>query len=678
MIYTEDFFAIGSLYPSNDLVQLIDSYSLENVNFEKLNSSSIQEDGIIYRKKGSDLYKRVLDNNILNAKIFNPFCDGINNDASVILKMMQISSHGFIIDGQKLTYSLLTRIVTCDYSFDNFAFVNFNFKLSNNYDYITFGGWKINVNGNITFENISIDGGRGTYKIGTETWVRGEGDREIPSIEPNFGDIFFFSQFQNTSASAEINNFKAINIHAMSAITIETYGTVRIENSYFENISMKPFHIYHSINKGGRTFVSNVGIKDCGYLADYIIETLDSSSSSTPISRDESKGLPQWSYGAIVTFGEYYIENIKVENYGASAICSDRNTAFFANNIHVTNNSEKFESNNPSGAMFFEATTNAYVNNLYINISERSPRDNIFYTAPGQYVTFDSSALNIFNTNLYLNNLNIICNSDKPLLNKGIRGSFSNAKDFVKRNYNVLIDKVSIKGKFKKNPIYYGVLLEHNDFPICKVTLNNTTVEEGNFEFYVIDEVILNKINAQESNIDFIPIDNNPLSEILLENSSFKNFNTIIYYKKITFNNCSFKEDLLFNNKIFDVGINNCNISGESVFSYSEIDSKILISGGEFGRIFLNSYHAFLTNIKSHQGIRVNNSKFFTINNCHLYTAESEPVILVSNNNNFLVSGIINNNILSIKTGTPYAGYISLDPETVDKVIINNNSENYI
>ncbi|MGU3374564.1 hypothetical protein [Chryseobacterium sp. M5A1_1a] len=67
MMYTNEFFAVGNTAPNDALVQLIDSFTGENVNFKKVstwidetilvpNDPKVLEDGIIYRQRGSDYY----------------------------------------------------------------------------------------------------------------------------------------------------------------------------------------------------------------------------------------------------------------------------------------------------------------------------------------------------------------------------------------------------------------------------------------------------------------------------------------------------------------------------------------------------------------------------------------------------------------------------------------------
>lgn len=669
MIYTEDFFSFGSNYPTDDVVVLVDSFSNENVNFKK---TLVWEDGspmtdakvdqIIYRKKGAFFYKRVTVNaKVLHAKIFNPFNDGINDDSPAISKMMKISSMGYTIDGNGLTYHLFNRIIQ---EVDNFSFINFNFRLNDNYD--SDCGWKLTVKKNIVFENIFIDGGRGTYKDengNIEKWIQGEGDASVPSIIPSLVDVFLFIQGDEKS-KAIIKNVRAVNIHAMSAITFYSYGNVDIEDSHFENISMKPFHVYHSFDDGktqsGKTFIKNITTKDCGYLADEILEKLALDPGFVLRNRADSMGMIQWGYGAIVSFGEYYIENIKVENYGASAVCSDRNTKFFGNDIYISNDSGKFESNNPSGAMWFEATGDAYISNLDIDISNRGSRDLIF----------DSSALQIFNTELYIDNLKIKTATNKVLLKKGIRASYNN-------DNTVTVNNLYIRGVFQDQPVFHGIMeFAKDEYPLkSKLVLNGGIIEGGNLLFWGTGEVNLSKINAPSSKIEFQSPISTQLNKISIKESSFYYFNTITHYKQMVLENSTIISDFFYNSNTSDVVIKNSNINGALSLPYTIAGSKIHISGGDIGRTHINGYHVFIDHVKSRQGLYIDNAQFFTINNCILKTSESEPVIMVSNNSNRLISGMISHNILSIKTNTPAAGYILLTPEATTKVSTYNNAE---
>uniref|UniRef100_UPI0024E21D12 hypothetical protein n=1 Tax=Chryseobacterium sp. TaxID=1871047 RepID=UPI0024E21D12 len=69
MIFTEDFFAPGSSFPNDDLIQLVDSSTYENVNFKKITHwydntpmDDSKADNVVYRKKGNDYYVRIYSN----------------------------------------------------------------------------------------------------------------------------------------------------------------------------------------------------------------------------------------------------------------------------------------------------------------------------------------------------------------------------------------------------------------------------------------------------------------------------------------------------------------------------------------------------------------------------------------------------------------------------------------
>ncbi|MFP3570548.1 hypothetical protein, partial [Paraburkholderia sp. SIMBA_030] len=87
---TEDFFAQNSPYQNDDLVQLVDNLTKENVNYKKvttwldgtlihISNEANLIDGIIYRKKESDYYVNtlILSGSELNAGIFGVYADGV-------------------------------------------------------------------------------------------------------------------------------------------------------------------------------------------------------------------------------------------------------------------------------------------------------------------------------------------------------------------------------------------------------------------------------------------------------------------------------------------------------------------------------------------------------------------------------------------------------------------------
>jgi len=95
MIYTEDFFLPASSYPSDNVVQLVDSHSKENVNYVKyVGTTPVTDDGVIFRAKDNIFY--VLSNYIsgepVNLKQFGAKGDGISNDAPIINHAIETTS----------------------------------------------------------------------------------------------------------------------------------------------------------------------------------------------------------------------------------------------------------------------------------------------------------------------------------------------------------------------------------------------------------------------------------------------------------------------------------------------------------------------------------------------------------------------------------------------------------
>ncbi|MCT2407043.1 right-handed parallel beta-helix repeat-containing protein [Chryseobacterium antibioticum] len=114
MIYTEDFFALGSPFPNDNVVQLVDSYTKENVNFQKTTTwhdgspmASNLADGIIYRKKGADFYVDIdwLCNRTVYVKRFGALGDGVTNDAPAIRRMIDfLPEKDFIVVFENAKY----------------------------------------------------------------------------------------------------------------------------------------------------------------------------------------------------------------------------------------------------------------------------------------------------------------------------------------------------------------------------------------------------------------------------------------------------------------------------------------------------------------------------------------------------------------------------------------------
>ncbi|TXF77780.1 hypothetical protein [Chryseobacterium sp.] len=86
MIYTADFFAPSSMYPADDFVQLVDSFTNENVNYIKSDSTAWIDDGVVFRTKDSIFYilSNYFSGEYVNVKQFGAKGNGTENDAPII------------------------------------------------------------------------------------------------------------------------------------------------------------------------------------------------------------------------------------------------------------------------------------------------------------------------------------------------------------------------------------------------------------------------------------------------------------------------------------------------------------------------------------------------------------------------------------------------------------------
>nr|WP_314493030.1 right-handed parallel beta-helix repeat-containing protein [uncultured Chryseobacterium sp.] len=198
MIYTEDFFSATSIYPNDDLVQLVDSHTNENVNFKKTlqwhnGSPIISADGIIYRKRGNDYYVDVdwLTNRTIYVKRFGAKGDGLTNDAPAIRRMIEFTPEkDFIIvfenakylqgDGTYDRYDLhpTTNLYSGEINIGEEIFFSFKDKSDfaiygngafviahpNNAPIINARGFEFLNCSNFKVENLNYDGSKNTRK----------------------------------------------------------------------------------------------------------------------------------------------------------------------------------------------------------------------------------------------------------------------------------------------------------------------------------------------------------------------------------------------------------------------------------------------------------------------------------------------------------------------------------
>lgn len=393
--------------------------------------------------------------------------DGVTDDTNALIKAMVTAQNGTVLDGENFTYLILKPI---DLSLQSLVLKNVKFVVNKRFVNQTF---KISSN-NITFDNIFLDGGRGTYKKGYEKWNVFSSENSVESIYPDEPDFFFFVGLDK-DANFNITRFTVNNLHAASAITIITFGNVNFKELNFSNLSNKSFHVYHSVDDGktqsGTTHVSNAKSDNVGLLSEKVMVN------NQIYDRASIKYMPQGSFNFIVSFGNYFFDNLYVHNYGSSGVTSDRNLNFIGNYINVVNDCAKTISNNPSGAVWFENTKNVRVDKIDVNILNRDPRDFLF----------DSSAISLFSVDNIVNIGEInIASPNIPVLNKGFKASLSG-------NNVISINKLDIKGSYKQAG---GIFSTMPNVPI-ESQINIGTLKYNNnqtFEFYGMKNVSVDEV----------------------------------------------------------------------------------------------------------------------------------------------------------------------------------------
>ncbi len=407
----------------------------------------------------------------ITLRMFGAKGDGKTDDTQAFkTALLYAQKNKETINGENLIYFLSGRL---ELTLEHFSLSNCNFITSEKYS----NQFSIKINSDkVCMTNVSFDGGRNTYKGEIESWKEFSQENSTISIYPITEDLFYFVGL-NKNATMIFKNIRMNNIHASSCITVVTLGNVLMSNLQFRNISNKTYHIYHSVDEGksqsGSTRVESVIAEDVGILPCKL------RINETVFSHEDIKYMPQSSFNFIVSFGKYYLKNAFVRNYGSSGITSDRNTLFHSEYISIKNDSDKTFSNNPSGAMWFEATSNINMKRVDIDIEDRDERD----------LLFDSSAFHIYGVNTigFIDSLYI----KGKKLNKGIRGSFEG-------NNKITFNNIMIEGEYKQATVLMSMM--PNSKIETQISMGNLIFQKGVVEFYGIRTVSINNATGMTGN----------------------------------------------------------------------------------------------------------------------------------------------------------------------------------
>ena len=275
----------------------------------------------------------------------------------------------------------------------------------------------------VAFENIFVDGGRGTYKTGSEPWTDIDVDLfNYNSIAPTLG-AFLKVESYNSDTTVHVTNCLFENYHGIAGVRVNSFGTTVIQGCVFKNMSFQSFITYQAYfdandvitYQEGTTLVSDVYAEDIGLLPDaFLVDGAPKTFSGTQYA-------PHTAYNFAAIGANYNITNATVKNYASTGVLGDRNKAFNASNINISNDSDRSFSNNPSGAFWIEACKEANVSNLIVDITARAARDTLEGTKG-----LDNCLLQIYlkdGNKAFFNNVFLKTDASTAYVNKLIRGS---------------------------------------------------------------------------------------------------------------------------------------------------------------------------------------------------------------------------------------------------------------
>jgi len=603
---------------------------------------------------------------------FGAVGDGVTDDTAAIQLAINAATAGQWVDGINKTYKITGEITGTN---QVFRLRNVKFVFSSSY--ATQGYFRLDAGSATTamtvdLENIIVDGGRGTYKVGNEPWAVFATFAGYESIAPALTVIFRVDSY-NADTVVTMRSVNFHNVHSDACVQINTYGTVFIDDCEYKNISNKTFHVYHSpddgVTQAGRTLVNNVYAQDVGMMPPTFTVGGVAKVRADPYA-------PQGSFNFIVSHGDFTLNNAIVWNYASCGVTADRNRSFTASDVFIYHDDGNAFSNNPSGAFWLEDCNTTNVSNLFVWVTDRQARD----------TALDSSLLEIYATSGSQTNFtNVVLLTDPtvPKVRKIIRGAMFNNPSVNITNfycYGITTDP--------EITVDFGVLptsaIGHD------IKLKNGYVRHGSINVdqplaLSVDDVWLYG-DTTGGNIT-VSVSGNPgitglVSDVMITNNrlagAFTNGVTVTGSLKVNNNkridgsvSCGVVTGFAQVNENSFIGGNISVNSGGSTVGISNIMNNSQIVGTTIVAAAKNSR---VSGNNTQRRIEIKDVQTFEVVGNTAKTDTAEPIIWVNPVTAAdVLAGVISSNNVLIKTGTVGAGYVTIAGGVSGVTDVNNN-----
>lgn len=590
--------------------------------------TGVDDGGSYHDLTGISGQAELIINDIVKPRVFGAIGNGTTDDT---LKIINAIKYADIIDakvvGENLTYLVTgTNAVTLTKSL---KLEDFNFVTGT--DYTDQFGLDITGDVGIDIKNIEIYGERDT-RTEKENWTVTGSFGGVDSISPLSKS--FLSNTQYVTKNINMNNIRFREYHAPFAFQFFSYAMVNINDTSFEHCSNKTFHIWHGVDptpqpENGVTNVTNYASKDCGIMpADFLVDAV--------LKTRGDNYSPQGSFGAIVSYGRYNIENVYVKNYCSTGVTADRNLGFTGNNIQIYHNDANAFSNNPSGALWLEACNKSSISNIDLFVGDRDSREDIT----------DSSVLQVYLTDGQIAECTnvILETTSNSNIEKVIRGSMTDGS-------NLSIDNFSIEGTGSDSAIQLLGLA--GEIP-AKLNISNGRIRTaGLIKLSDSTSIYANNIDS-DSAWEINDSNGLVIGEVNIEGCYGTSLDI-----------AGANENILISGGVFDAL--NITVASGSLFKKCILGGGLIIKGLTYidGGISL-----IASGIETDRRFEIINVERANLTGNIFKTNESESIIWF---NGVTQNAIVQANSIWIKTGTSGAGYTTFGGSVVRSVDLYND-----